>query len=84
MTRLARGDPAMGAAIAATNAGPLASRLRDVRARLDAWIAILEAEDAAGLPDEALLRTRLEAARERLAEAPGGSPDGPNPGRADP
>lgn len=84
MTRLARGDPAMGAAIAATNAGPLANRLRDVRDRLDAWIAILEATDAAGLPDEALLRARLESARGRLADARGRSPDGPDPGPVDP
>ena len=42
MTRLARGDPAMGAAIAATNAPALAARLRDLRAVLDAWLAELE------------------------------------------
>ncbi len=74
MTRLALGDPAMGAALAATNAGPLAASLRDVRDRLDAWIAILEATDAVGLPDEALLRARLAAARDRLgADAPPGA-----------
>lgn len=71
-TRLARGDPAMGAAIAATNAGPLAARLRDVRTRLDAWIALLEARGAAVSPDEAAIRGRLEAARERLAATPVG------------
>jgi len=83
-TRLARGDPAMGAAIAATNAGPLATRLRDVAARLDAWIALLEDRGADGLPDEALLRARLGAARERLADEPGGFPDGNDPGPVDP
>ena len=83
-TRLARGDPAMGAAIAATNAGPLATRLRDVLARLDAWIELLEDRPADGLPDEALLRARLEAARARLATTPGGSPEGWDPGSVDP
>jgi len=82
-TRLARGDPAMGAAIAATNAGPLVGRLRDVVARLDAWITLLEARGSDGQP-EALLRARLEAARERLADTPGGSPDAPDPGRVAP
>jgi uncharacterized protein involved in exopolysaccharide biosynthesis len=56
----------MGAGIAATNAGPLVARLRDVRARLDEWIALLEAEGADGLPDAAALRRRLAAARDRL------------------
>jgi prephenate dehydrogenase len=69
-TRLARGDPAMGAAIAATNAGPLAVRLRDVRGRLDEWIAILEASGPGGPADETALRERLAAARERLAATP--------------
>jgi prephenate dehydrogenase len=48
MTRLARGDVEMGAGIAATNAGPLAARLQDVRAVLDGWIADLEALETAG------------------------------------
>ena len=39
MTRLARGDATMGAGIAATNAEAIATRLRDVRATLDEWIA---------------------------------------------
>lgn len=69
-TRLARGDPAMGAAMAATNAGPLAARLRDVRERLDAWIAILETPGPGGLPGEDALRERLAAARARLAATP--------------
>jgi prephenate dehydrogenase len=68
-TRLARGDPAMGAGIAATNAGPLAVRLRDVRDRLDEWLALLEATQPDGLPDEAALRARLAAARARLEDA---------------
>ncbi len=36
-TRVARGDPAMGAAIAVTNAPALAARLRDLSSVLDAW-----------------------------------------------
>lgn len=65
-TRLARGDATMGAGIARTNAGPLAARLRDVRDRLDEWLALLEKPAADGLPDEAALRERLVAARDRL------------------
>jgi prephenate dehydrogenase len=66
MTRLARGDSAMGAAIAATNAPALAGRLRDLRAALDGWLAELERP---GGPDEAALEARLRAARDRLGEA---------------
>ncbi len=68
-TRLARGDAEMAAGIARTNAGPLAARLRDVRGRLDEWLALLEATGADGLPDEAALRARFAAARARLEEA---------------
>jgi prephenate dehydrogenase len=67
MTRLARGDPAMGAAIVTTNAPALAERLRDLRGVLDAWLAELE---RAGGPDEATVARRLEAARARLDGAP--------------
>jgi len=67
MTRLARGDPEMGAAIAATNATALADRLRDVRTVLDEWLAALERP---GVPDEAAIAERLRAARDRL-EDPG-------------
>ncbi len=65
-TRLARGNPTMGAGIARTNAGPLAARLRDVRDRLDEWLELLERPTADGLPDETMLRERLAAARTRL------------------
>jgi prephenate dehydrogenase len=65
MTRLARGDPEMGASIAATNALALAARLRDVRSVLDEWLAALERR---GGPDEAELRVRLQAARARLED----------------
>jgi len=63
MTRLAAGDPAMGAAILATNAGPTASAARRLRDVLDGWLTALEAN---GGPDEAGLRARLEAARRDL------------------
>jgi prephenate dehydrogenase len=63
MTRLARGDPGMGASIAATNAPALAARLRDLRLVLDDWLSALERP---GGPDEAELRERLRVARARL------------------
>jgi prephenate dehydrogenase len=66
MTRLARGDPAMGAGIAATNGTAIASRLRDLRDVLDRWLAELERE---GGPDEATLLDRFSAARQRLLES---------------
>ena len=66
-TRVARGDPAMGAAIVVTNAPPLAARLRDVRNVLDAWLAELERPDG---PDEAAVHERLAAARAVLEDRP--------------
>jgi prephenate dehydrogenase len=75
MTRLARGDATMGAGIAATNAGQMAARLRDVRVALDEWIALLEAAD----PDEPELHARFAAARARLLAGdpvPGDGVDG--------
>lgn len=65
-TRLARGDPAMGAGIAATNAGPLATAVRAVRDQLAEWLVLLEAEAGEATPDEAALRERFAAARRRL------------------
>jgi prephenate dehydrogenase len=66
-TRLARGDPAMGAAIAATNGPALAARLRDMRTVIDSWLADLEKK---GGPDEASIATRLALARAVLDESP--------------
>jgi prephenate dehydrogenase len=63
MTRLARGEPEMGAGIAATNAAAIAERLREVRAAIDGWLAELERE---GGPDAAALAARFAAARSRL------------------
>jgi prephenate dehydrogenase len=68
MTRLARGDVAMGAGIAATNAAALATRIRDVRAVLDAWLAELEAP---GGPDGSAIAERLRTAREQLERLDG-------------
>ena len=65
MTRLARGDVAMGAGIATTNAAAIATRLREFRDVLDSWLAELERP---GGPDEAALARRLAAARERLGD----------------
>lgn len=62
MTRLARGDAAMGAGILATNAPAIADRLRAYRDRIDDWLAIVESGD--GMDVDAV-RRRLEAAAER-------------------
>jgi prephenate dehydrogenase len=67
MTRLARGDAAMGAGIAVTNRAALARALHAYRDRIDEWLTDLERE---GGPDEARLRARLDAARERLDNVP--------------
>jgi prephenate dehydrogenase len=68
MTRLARGDPLMGAAIATTNAPAIAARLRDLQAVIDAWLVELERP---GGPDEASIETRLRTVRRRLEDAGG-------------
>lgn len=67
MTRLARGDVAMGAGIIATNAPALAARVRDVIAVLDGWLAELERP---GGPDAGQIADRLRSARERLDSMP--------------
>lgn len=64
-TRVARGDPDMGAAILATNAPAVATRIRDLRSVLDDWLAELERPDG---PDETALRDRLAAAKAILGE----------------
>lgn len=71
MTRLARGDGAMGAGILATNGSAVVERLRALRAVLDGWLEDLAAVDAAesGGPEGRAverLQGRLEAARARL------------------
>jgi prephenate dehydrogenase len=66
MSRLALGDPAMGAAIAVTNAAELGARLRDLRGVLDAWQAELDRPDG---PDEKGATARLAAARAILLKS---------------
>ncbi len=59
MTRLARGDAAMGAGILATNAAPTAAALRAIRAVIDDWIDVLD-----GAPTGETLAHRLARARD--------------------
>lgn len=76
MTRLARGDAAMGADIIATNARPIAGHLRAYRDAIDGWLGELDAmtgEDRPVEPDDAAvarLRDRLAAARAELEREP--------------
>ena len=63
MTRLARGDIAMGTGIAATNAPAIAGRLRDLQAVLDAWLAYLDGPNG---PDTERIQARLTEARALL------------------
>ncbi len=65
-TRLARGDVAMGAAIAATNAPELARRIRTLATQLDDWLADLEASPADPAATAARIAGRLRAARATL------------------
>jgi prephenate dehydrogenase len=67
-TRLARGEPSMGAGILATNHGPVASRIRELVAVLDSWAADLERP---GGPDESALEERLRSAHDRLGGSGG-------------
>lgn len=60
MSRLARGDPAMGAALLATNRAAVAAQLRRYRAELDRWLADLDGAD------EQALAERLRSARAAL------------------
>lgn len=62
-TRVARGDVAMGVGIMTTNAGAVATRIRDLQAVLDGWLADLEAD---GGPDTEAIERRLRGARTRL------------------
>ena len=61
-TRLARGDPAMGAGIVATNRAAVAEGLRRFRLVVEDWLALLEADPV----DEAAVAARLAATRARL------------------
>ena len=64
MTRLARGDVAMGAGIIATNPGPVADGIREVVVVLERWLADLERD---GAPDADAIEHHLRVARQRLA-----------------
>ena len=66
MTRLAKGDPDMGAGILATNGEAVAAGLRSLRHVLDAWIERLERD-----PADAGVRARLEHARRALLSESG-------------
>ncbi|MDW4761791.1 prephenate dehydrogenase/arogenate dehydrogenase family protein, partial [Escherichia coli] len=63
MTRVAKGDPEMGAGILATNALPVAEGLHALRDVIDGWLEQLEAADPI---DAERLRRHLEAARSAL------------------
>lgn len=60
MTRLARGDPELGAGILATNGAATAARLRALRTVIDEWLVLLAADGG----DPERLRARLTAARD--------------------
>lgn len=64
-TRLALGDPTMGAEILASNAEAVAGVLHAYRDRIDEWLALLAAP---GGPDAEALRARLAGAKARLEE----------------
>jgi prephenate dehydrogenase len=66
MSRLARGDVEMGSGIVATNAGPIADALRELRAAIDGWLVELERD---GGPDVDRVRSKLATARARLEES---------------
>ncbi|MEX2184877.1 MAG: prephenate dehydrogenase/arogenate dehydrogenase family protein [Chloroflexota bacterium] len=65
MTRLARGDVAMGSGIATTNAAPLAARIRDLITALGGWADELERD---GGPDPDAVHDRLSRARALLEQ----------------
>lgn len=70
MTRLAKGDPEMGAGILATNAANVAGELRALRRALDSWIEALDTVGTAdsATPDGGSLAARLTAARDLLSD----------------
>jgi prephenate dehydrogenase len=76
MTRLARGDVAMGAGILATNGPATAEHLRALRDVVDEWLTLLGGEDV--VPD--VVRARLEHARGMAIAPESGSPRPASPG----
>jgi prephenate dehydrogenase len=65
MSRLAKGDPQMGAGILATNAEPVRDQLLAIRSALDQWIEALGSPS----PDHDAMAARLERARAALVDA---------------
>jgi prephenate dehydrogenase len=63
-TRLARGDPDMGAGIATTNRAAISRALELVRGEIDEWLADLESADVHDL--DRRIAERLREARSRL------------------
>lgn len=63
MTRLARGDVAMGTGIVTTNAPAIAARVRDLISALERWADELERD---GGPDPEVVRDHLARARAML------------------
>ena len=65
MTRVARGDVAMGTGIATTNADELAGGIRRLRLVLDGWLETLESPPG---PEAEVLAARFREARRLLTE----------------
>jgi prephenate dehydrogenase len=84
MTRLARGDPTMGAGILATNAAATVDRLEALRAVIDEWLVLLGAGASDGTAERAvdpvLLLARLAAARELASIGGSGAGQSAGPG----
>lgn len=62
MARLARGDPAMGAGIVATNQAAIARRLRELQDVIGSWLEILDGPDPDRV-DAARVERRLQRVR---------------------
>ena len=67
MTRLARGDVAMGAGMVSTNPGPVADGIRAIIDVLETWLRDLDTD---GGPDREAVERHLRVARERLESMP--------------
>ena len=70
MTRLARGDTAMGAGIVTTNGDMIAARVRSLRDAIDRWLIDLERD---GGPDSVTVERRLYDVRSALDDDGGGA-----------
>ena len=75
MTRLARGDAAMGAGIVATNGAAIGARLRRLQAALDAWLVLIDGDEH-GAIDARAVEVRLETARRIVADELDGASSG--------